>query len=198
MALKFKILARGTMIGLVSLGLAACGETENGSVSQGTELVAEQLGIGNCGAQESVIFSCQLESGAQVSICVTQGIGEDGGISFAQFRMGEPGEASYKFWPVIPGEGAMRWHSEAYSGGGEAQIGFTDGDKQYVAYSSVVRTNFAAGEPNDPAISDGLITMSGDLIIANETCIPGDVMSVDAEQAELFAADAHDLLVIRD
>lgn len=195
MTLRFSAIAWAVMLGAASLGLAACADSE--SVFGGgpsAEKEAALNGVGSCRAGEDVIFSCQLESGDQVSVCVTGGEGEDEGISFAQFRTGSAGKSPDMVWPLKPGDGAMRWHSEAYSGGGETQIGFSDGDTQTLAYSSVVRTNFAAGEPNNPAISDGVITVVGDQITSHLRC-GDDVFPVDAKLVELYAARAYDPLV---
>lgn len=103
-----------------------------------------------CKADETPIFACNFADGKQVAVC---GLAEGG----AEYRFGgeEPELTLFEdVWATVP-----------YSGGGEAQIQFSNGDTNYIVFSRMVRTNFKEGEPNNPAISDGVIVeRSGELL----------------------------------
>ncbi|MXO66767.1 membrane lipoprotein lipid attachment site-containing protein [Altericroceibacterium endophyticum] len=123
-----------------------------------------------CGAQEKTFFSCSLENGKAIAVCLTDGAE---GKDFAQYRYGSKGKASEMVWPKKAGDRSLTFASVPYSGGGEAQLSFRKGDFRYVVYSRVRRTNFTAGEGNDPEFSDGVLVMKNDKIIANHACEGG-------------------------
>jgi len=103
-----------------------------------------------CKAEETPIFACNFADGNQVAVC---GLAKGG----AEYRFGgeEPELTLFEdVWATVP-----------YSGGGEAQMQFSNGDTNYIVFSRMVRTNFKEGEPNNPAISDGVIVeRSGELL----------------------------------
>lgn len=131
-----------------------------------------------CASGEAEVFSCKVAGGKRIAICGT-GRGE------AEYRFGD-GEPEL----VLSGG---RWASVPYSGGGEAQVAFASGDTRYVVFSRIVRTNFAAGEPNDPAISDGVIVLEGEEVIGIQLCDDPDVAAIDYDLAEAHFPRADDL-----
>ena len=131
-----------------------------------------------CASGEAEVFSCKVAGGKRIAICGT-GRGE------AEYRFGD-GEPEL----VLSGG---RWASVPYSGGGEAQVAFASGDTRYVVFSRIVRTNFAAGEPNDPAISDGVIVLEDKEVIGIQLCDDPDVAAIDYDLAEVHFPRADDL-----
>lgn len=123
-----------------------------------------------CTVDEIPIFSCKVESGKQLSVC-----GQEGGG--AQYRFG-PAQAAEL---VID---AGSWASVPYSGGGEAQILFENGEINYIVFSRIVRTNFEPGEPNNPKISDGVMVYQDGEQIAAQLCDDLDVSPVNVEKAQ--------------
>ncbi len=140
------------------------------SAAQGTQVA--------CAASEETIFSCTTKTGKQLAVCV----GDEG----AQYRFG-------KDTPELMLSGG-RWASAAYSGGGEAQIAFDNGDTRYIVFSRMIRTNFAAGEPNNPAISDGVVVeKSGEFVAVLECGGAGELMPVQYSAAESHLPRADEL-----
>jgi hypothetical protein len=131
-----------------------------------------------CASGEAEVFSCKVAGG-------NCGTGTGTGRGEAEYRFGD-GEPEL----VLSGG---RWASVPYSGGGEAQVAFASGDTRYVVFSRIVRTNFAAGEPNDPAISDGVIVLEGEEVIGIQLCDDPDVAAIDYDLAEAHFARADDL-----
>ena len=141
-----------------------------------------------CANGELAIFSCPVAGGDIASVCVTQ----DGqGTDFAQYRFGTAPDAVDLAWPKSAGQGQLAWASVAYSGGGEAQISFARGDIRYVVYSRIVRTNFTAGEPNNPEITDGVLVLDHGEPVAHKRCTGEALVPVqyDAAQDHLAEAD---------
>jgi hypothetical protein len=124
----------------------------------------------SCTAEETPIFSCQVEGGKRLSVC---GSG-DGAV---QYRFGDEGEAEL----VLDG-GA--WASVPYSGGGEAQIKFDNAGTHYIVFSQIIRTNFEPGEPNNPAINDGVAVFKDGAQIAKRICDDAQVKPIDYAAAE--------------
>ena len=144
-----------------------------------------------CGSEEQTIFSCKFSSGKRASVCVTEG---DAG--FAQYRFGSDGAAPELAWPATPDAGKLAWASVAYSGGGEAQISFARRNTRYIIYSRIIRTNFAAGEPNNPAIEDGVLVQAADGQTSDLRCDDANVAPVNVDLAAKYAARADDLFAI--
>lgn len=120
-----------------------------------------------CLADEAVAFSCPMKSGKHVSVCIT----ESNGTKFAQYRFGPPDGPAELVWPVKPDSGRLSFTSVPYSGGGEGQIIFTNGDTTYAVFSRIVRTHFVEGEPNYPAITDGIIVKRGGAVLGELLCM---------------------------
>lgn len=124
-----------------------------------------------CLDTEKTVFSCTVQGGKQLSVCAAD--------ARTEYRLGK-------------GKSEMtlsngRWASVPYSGGGEAQIAFENGDVRYIVFSRVVRTNFTEGEPNNPAISDGVIIQRAGETIAELACGgSGELMPI-----QVFVAEEH-------
>jgi len=171
-------------------GLAACsGQTEgNGSAEVKSEPAALEnapadtpptplaastastiVDAVDCAASEETIFSCKTSGGKRIAVCAT-------GSGKVEYRFGSK-------QPELVLSGG-RWAAAAYSGGGEAQIAFDNGATRYVVFSRMVRTNFEADEPNYPAISDGVLVLRKDKVVATLTCADADPMPVQYDAAE--------------
>ena len=138
-------------------------------------------GKGLCAKSEAVIFSCAVKNGKTISVC-EKVVGD--GQKFAQYRYGERDKAAELVWPLSHKDGSLKFATVPYSGGGEGQIAFTRGQYQYVAFSRMVRTNFEADEPNNPAIVDGVIVLRGGKISQIQKCDDIDPMPVQYGLAE--------------
>lgn len=144
-----------------------------------------------CATPDQEIFSCQLDNGRQVSVCLA---GDDGARQ-VRYSYGLPGKEAELVLPVNTAKASpARYANVMYSGGGEQQIAFSNGDYRYIVFSRVVRTNFEPGEPNYPAIDDGLFVEKAGKQIAMYSCVsepkPVDVARAAAsmtEERELFA-----------
>ena len=145
---------------------------------------APSSGTGLCAPDEDVLFSCQLENRKMASVC---GANNKTGSVVAQYRYGKSGQVPELTWPDADSGERLKFASVPYSGGGEAQLHFRRGDTQYIIYSRVIRTNFTAGEPNDPDLADGIFVRKGDRIIARHACADPDVSPIDYEKADLYA-----------
>jgi hypothetical protein len=138
----------------------------------------ERAGTVACAADETPIFACAFKDGKRVAVC---GVGERDG----RYRYG--GAA-----PELALSGG-RYAYTMYSGGGENQIAFTNGDTRYIVFSRMVRTGFDENG-NRPAISDGIIIERGGQFLDIKLCDDPDLLPVqmDAagavweEEAELF------------
>lgn len=153
-------------------------EEVRADVRKPTDLV---YGLGLCAKDEGVAFSCTVKGGKTVSICAKSGAD---GNDFAQYRFGQLGEQPELVWPASASEGALDFATVPYSGGGEGQIAFTRGKYQYVAYSRMVRTNFEPGEPNYPAINDGVMVLKDGKVAQVNDCDGADLMPVQYGLAE--------------
>jgi hypothetical protein len=133
----------------------------------------------DCTAQEEAVFSCAMPGDKRLAVCAPS-----------------EGPAQYRFGGKTP-ELVLRggkWATAMYSGGGEAQIAFANGDTRYIVFSRMVRTNFAAGEPNYPAITDGvMITRDGEFV-ALRLCEGGQAdLPVQYDAAERAFAQEDEL-----
>lgn len=149
-------------------------------------------GTGLCAPGEEVLFSCQLENRKMASVC---GLKNGTGSVVAQYRYGKAGQVPELIWPETDRADRLEFASVPYSGGGEAQLQFRRGDTQYIVYSRVIRTNFAPGEPNDPAIEDGIFVRKAGKPVARHACSDPDVRPINYEKAELYAATSEDGIV---
>lgn len=113
-----------------------------------------------CKARERPLFSCRLTA-ESVALC-----GDTGGVVARMKRSGGKRLASR----------ALSFASEAYSGGGESQISFTAGKTTITIYDRMVRTGFAPGGPNDPAMSSGVMISRKGNTITDQRCKPETVI----------------------
>ena len=203
---------RSKALGIVSvmpiiLGIAACSapapadevETpvepvENLVAVDSAETATETTkATGWCSADEPAIFSCQLKSRKVISVCGTE---SGAGNKAAQYRFGTPGQSPELVWPEAAGKDNLTFASVPYSGGGEAQLSFSRGDVTYVVYSRVIRTNFAAGEPNNPEMTDGVIVLKGKQTVSDLVCADTDVFPVSYDLASEYANQSDEAFVI--
>jgi len=126
----------------------------------------------SCTIEETPIFSCTVEGGKRLSVC-----GSSGGA--VQYRFGDEDKAELVL------DGGV-WASVPYSGGGEAQIKFENVETSYIVFSQIIRTNIELGEPNNPAISDGVVVVKDGEKIAKRLCDDDDVKPVDYDAAKAF------------
>lgn len=143
-----------------------------------------------CAETEATIFSCSIRDGRTIAVCVSR---DNQGREFAQYRFGQSDQPPELAWPTSFEERGMQWASVPYSGGGEAQLSFARGDIRYVIYSRVVRTNFTAGEPNDPSFEDGAYVYRGARRISALPCAAEADRSVSVAMAERFAEQQDEL-----
>ncbi len=149
------------------------------SAAQGEGSAGQNAGRSqvSCGQDEQTVFTCPVQGGKTISVC------------------GKDGEVEYRFGDRLP-ELAIkggRFASVPYSGGGEAQIAFANGDTQYIVFSRIVRTNFTAGEPNNPEFTDGVAIVRGGELIGEKLCKSGSAESIDVNASELYGGTASEL-----
>ncbi|MEH6663002.1 MAG: hypothetical protein V7679_15255 [Parasphingorhabdus sp.] len=150
---------------------------------------------GWCSPKEPVLFSCQLTNRKVISVCGTE---NGAGNKTAQYRFGALGQSPELTWPEATGKHRLTFASVPYSGGGEAQISFSRGDVTYVVYSRVVRTNFTAGEPNNPEMTDGVMVMKNKQMASDLVCADPDVFPVNYDLASEYADRSDEAFIIPD
>ncbi len=131
-----------------------------------------------CSDDEAIIFQCGVADGKFISVCAAQG---DGG-KFAQYRYGEEQKPPELSLPAKVSALAPVYARTGYSGGGEAQLIFANGDYKYVVYSRVVRTRFD-GEGNEPDFQSGVMVRKGDTQQADLRCTDPAEASIGTSQA---------------
>jgi hypothetical protein len=137
----------------------------------------EPGGVG-CALEETPIFACNLANGKRIAVC---GLGE----YIGQYRYG-----GSKPELVING---ADYANVMYSGGGESQIAFENGGYRYIVFSRVVRTNFAAEEPNNPAMSDGVMILRGAKFVGMKLCSNANGLPVQTNSANAIWEDEREL-----
>ncbi|MXP09908.1 hypothetical protein [Pseudoblastomonas halimionae] len=143
-----------------------------------------------CADTEGALFSCKVRDGRTVAVCVQK---DDQGREYAQYRFGKADQPPELAWPTSYSQDRMRWASVPYSGGGEAQLSFQRDDIEYVVYSRVVRTNFNAGEGNDPKFEAGVYVYRAGKQISDLRCTGEDEPSVSVGMAERLGVQQDDL-----
>jgi hypothetical protein len=108
-----------------------------------------------CTADEQVVFACQLKNKKMASLCASKVLNASAG--YVQYRFGTPKsvELAYPAQRALP-KGHFYISSTMYSGGGASRVRFKNGDAEYFLFDSTIRTNFKAGEPNNPAFEAGI------------------------------------------
>jgi hypothetical protein len=130
-----------------------------------------------CAADETPIFTCNFKDGKRVAVC---GAGEWNG----RYRFGGS-------TPEIEINGGQ-YASVMYSGGGEAQIAFDNGDTRYIVFSRMVRTGFDENG-NRPAISDGIVIERGGKFLDIKRCADPDLLPVQQDVANAIWEDEREL-----
>lgn len=131
----------------------------------------------SCAAGEEPVFSCKFRDGKRVAVC---------GIA--------PGKAEYRFGGDGKTELVLSGGRNAYqmySGGGESQLAFDNGDTRYIVFSRMVRTGFGE-DGNMPAISDGVVVERAGKFVSIRTCDDPDVLPVQTDAAGRFLTPADD------
>ena len=159
----------------------------------GQAVTKEAIMTGFCRVKEPVIFSCQLKNRKTISVCGTE---NGAGGKTAQYRFGDLGKSPELVWPEADGKDRLTFASVPYSGGGEAQISFSRGDVTYVVYSRMVRTNFKAGEPNYPEMTDGIMVLKGKETVSDLICADPDVVPVNYDLASGYANQSDEAFII--
>lgn len=166
--------------------------SENDPVSAARE---QTTATGWCSAKEPVLFSCQLKNRKVISVCGTE---NSAGNKTAQYRFGALEQSPELVWPDAASKDRLTFASVPYSAGGEAQIIFSRGDVTYVVYSRVVRTNFTAGEPNNPEMTDGVMVVKEKQMVSDLICVDPDVFPVIYDLASEYAVHSDEAFIIPD
>jgi hypothetical protein len=127
----------------------------------------ERAGTVACAVDETPIFTCAFKDGKRVAVC---GAGKGAG----RYRYG--GAA-----PELELNGG-RYAYTMYSGGGESQIAFANGETRYIVFSRMVRTGFDENG-NRPAISDGIVIERGGKFLDIKLCEDPDLLPVQMDAA---------------
>lgn len=132
----------------------------------------------SCSDSEDVLFSCRFDSGKQLSVCAD-----------------DKDKTHYRFGKETPEMALIgtSWASVPYSGGGEAQIKFTNGDTDYIVFSRVIRTNFTPDEPNNPEFSDGVMVVRKGKLLSKMSCNGDDLVPINYSKAETLLSRSEDL-----
>ncbi len=137
---------------------------------------SQSPGSAACKADETPIFACTFADGKRVAVC---GAGEGTG----RYRFG----ADTPELELAGGEYAYAM----YSGGGESQIAFDNGNTRYIVFSRMVRTGFG-DEGNAPAISDGIVIERAGKFAGMRLC-EGELLPTDVNVANAIWEDRGEL-----
>ncbi len=110
-----------------------------------------------CSDSEVALAACTVESGKQMAVCSS-----------------EAGQAQYRFGAhraEITLDGG-RFARVGYSGGGEMQIAFDNGDYQYVVFARTVRTGRLSSGEGIVAASDGVVVLNKGEFVGMQLCQP--------------------------
>ena len=138
-----------------------------------------------CAQGERTLFFCEAGR-KQIAVC---GVTDAKGKPSAQYRYGSDTAE------LVLADG--RFASVPYSGGGESQIEFVNDATRYIVYSRTVRTNFKAGEPNDPEMTDGVMVVRGGKVLSDKQCT-SDPQSVDVMAGDDYGGVASELFYPED
>ncbi|WP_086608969.1 hypothetical protein [Erythrobacter donghaensis] len=127
----------------------------------------------DCAADETPIFACQFKDGKRVAVC---------GVSewYGRYRFGRD-------TAELELDGGNYAYT-MYSGGGEGQIAFDNGDTRYIVFSRMVRTGFDENG-NRPAISDGIVIERGGRFVDIKLCEDPDMIPLRNEAANAIWED---------
>lgn len=125
---------------------------------------------GLCAPQETAVFVCPVGR-KLVSVC---GQGDK-----ATYRYGSPGKVELSSQALTTAE-------RSFSGGGETQIYFNNGQFTYLIYDKTVRTSFSADGRNDPDFTSGLVVLKGGHAVSIRKC--GTDASISAAASHIIPA----------
>lgn len=130
-----------------------------------------------CSADETPIFACKFKDGKRVAVC---------GVSewYGRYRFG----SATTELDLNGGNYAYTM----YSGGGEGQIAFVNGDTRYIVFSRMVRTGFDENG-NRPAFSDGIVIERGGKFLDIKLCEDPDLLPIQNEAANAIWEDEGNL-----
>jgi hypothetical protein len=156
-----------------------------------TTLADESLYL--CEPNEKLIFGCEIND-KLISICSSKNLSKSTG--YAQYRFGKHGNVEF-IYPnsKVPPEGVFFLGSTAYSGGGANIIRFKNYSHEYLIFDSMIRTNFAPDEPNDPEFKAGIVTRHNGKITSTRLCSDNNA-SIRAAAFEVFEREDFDYDVI--
>ena len=122
-----------------------------------------------CNNGEVTLVACAVESGKQMAVCSSK-------AGQAQYRFGAHGAE-------ITLDGG-RFARAGYSGGGEMQIAFDDGDYQYVVFARTVRTGRLPSGEGIVAASDGVVVLNKGEFVGMQMCQPDKSRPSYGDKAE--------------
>ena len=166
------ILDRGALALAGLAGLAAPLLVANGSGAAAAPVPTPRGSL--CAVGEQVIFHCSIGR-RMVSVC-----GGRATAPLAQYRFGTPGDIELAY--PGPGQSALTFAREAYSGGGALQIRFSNGGYDYAVYERTVRTGFGADGRHFPRFSDGVMVRRGRRLVANLACTTAPYSTAGPEE----------------
>ena len=122
----------------------------------GSPSFSETIGSskGLCSAQETVLFVCPVGR-KLVSVC--------GQADKATYRYGSPGKVELSSQALTTAE-------RSFSGGGETQIYFKNGQFTYLVYDKTARTSFSPSGQNDPGFTSGLVVLKNGRVVSPRKC----------------------------
>ena len=132
---------------------------------------------GLCNTEEAVLFQCQ-SSGKTMSVCGKKFPDAKNMVRFSLKETGSPKTDSAKGSNYF-------WSDQSYSGGGELQIHMDNADREFIAYSRVVRTGFGADGLHDSQDEAGIMERRQGRVVSHQKCDnPGDAVRYKADPAE--------------
>lgn len=115
-----------------------------------------------CRTGEQALFQCQ--AGAKtIALCA----GGVGGERYVQYRFGTPGNVELAY--PARGMAGLARANIPFSGGGETQVNFSNGDFQYSVFSRMIRTGFDE-RGNRPQFSAGVSIFRGGQQLTDHGC----------------------------
>jgi hypothetical protein len=128
-----------------------------------------------CAARETPIFSCTSKDKKRVAVCGTK-------VGTAEYRV--RGDT-----PELELDGGQYGYT-MYSGGGEGQIAFDNGDTRYIVFSRMVRTSWDDEGHNILAMSDGVVVERGGKFLDIKLCDDPDFLPIQNDAANAVWEDA--------
>ena len=156
--------ARPRALGGGLILLAALGAALGAACLPQSAAAASDPGGSLCLAAEKPLFACPVGR-KLVSVC--------GGDHEATYRYGRPAHVELS-------SEKLGLAKQAFSGGGETQISFTNAGVTYVVFDKTVRTSFSPGGGNDPDFTSGLAVLKNGHTVATMACSSDATISSDA------------------